>query len=302
VTLGNALRRILLSSLPGAAITSVKIDSIRHEFADIPHAREDVTEFLLNLKKVRLKSYSPGPLTLELDVQGAREVTAADIAAPSQLEIVNPEQYLLTMDGPQGALHAEMTVEQGKGYASIEGRENPEIGTILVDAVFTPIRRVNYFIERKRVGPLTNFERLVLEVWTDGTIDPSDALSSSADVLTRYFQQIAEFSRQIVGSDKSPKLGGQTLPAQVYDMPIEQLDLTPRAYNSLKRANITKVGEVMEMSEEELLSIRNFGRKSLDELRDRLALRGFLTPEQEEAFGARSSYSDYDDYEEEEEG
>jgi len=122
VTLGNALRRILLSSLPGAAITSVKIDSIRHEFADIPHAREDVTEFLLNLKKVRLKSYSPGPLTLELDVQGAKEVTAADIAAPSQLEIVNPEQYLLTMDGPQGALHAEMTVEQGKGYASIEGR------------------------------------------------------------------------------------------------------------------------------------------------------------------------------------
>jgi DNA-directed RNA polymerase subunit alpha len=300
VTLGNALRRILLSSLPGAAITSVKIDAIRHEFMDIPYAREDVTEFLLNLKKVRLKAYGPGPLTLELDVKGSREVTAADITAPSQVEIVNPDQYLLTLDTPEATLHAEFTVEQGKGYASIDGRENPEIGTILVDAVFAPIRRVNYFIERKRVGPLTNFERLVLEIWTDGTVDPSDALSTSAEILTHYFQQVADFSRQIVGADKPAKMGTAGLPPQVLDMPIEQLDLTPRAYNSLKRANITKVGEVMEMSEEELLSIRNFGRKSLDELRDRLALRGFLTPEQEEAFGSKSSYSDYDDYEEEE--
>ncbi len=302
VTLGNALRRILLSSLPGAAITSVKIEGIRHEFTDIPDAREDVTEFLLNLKKVRLKSFSDTPITIELDVSGRREITAGDITTPSQVEIVNPDQYLLTLDSATGVLRAEMTVEQGKGYLGVDGRDTPEIGAIPVDAIFAPVRRVNYFIERKRVGPLTNFERLVLEVWTDGTIDPNDAISQSADVLTRYFQQVADFGRQGASVEKPTKIGNSAgLPPQLYDMPIEQLDLTPRAYNSLKRANITKVGEVLEMGEEELLSIRNFGRKSLDELRERLALRGFVTPERDETLGGASSYSDYDeDYEEDE--
>ena len=300
VTVGNALRRILLSSLPGAAITSVKIDGIRHEFSDIPYAREDVTEFVLNLKKVRLKSFATGPITLELDVQGAREVTAGDISVPSQVEIVNPDQYLLTLDGDEGMVRAEMTVEQGKGYLGLDGRETAAIDTILIDAIFTPTRRVNYFIERKRVGPLTNFERLVLEIWTDGTIDPSDALSRSAEILTHYFQQVADFGRDLAAPERPAKISNQALPAQVYDLLIEQLDLTPRAYNSLKRANITKVGELLEMSEEELLSIRNFGRKSLDEVRERLAQRGFLTPEQQEAF-ANSSYSDYNEDEETEE-
>lgn len=305
VTLGNALRRILLSSLPGAAITSVKFDGIPHEFSDIPHVREDVTELLLNLKKVRLKSYSSGPITLELDVTGAREVTAGAITAPSQVEIVNPDQYLFTIDSPEGSLRAELTVEQGKGYAAIEGRDTQEIGTILVDAVFAPIRRVNYFTERRRVEANTNFERLVLEVWTDGTVDPTEAISQSADILRSYFQQVADFSRQNAASEKGvpAKVGaGSGLPAEVLNTPIEGLDLTPRAYNSLKRANITKVGEVLEMNEEELLSIRNFGRKSLDELRERLVERGYLTPEQQSAFGgATSSYSDYDQTEDEEE-
>jgi DNA-directed RNA polymerase subunit alpha len=275
VTLGNALRRILLSSLPGAAITSVKIDGIRHEFSDIPHVREDVTEFVLNLKKIRLKSYSEQPVSIELDVRGAREVTGADLQVPSSVEVVNPDQYIATLDSPDGALRAEMIVERGKRYLPMDQHENLDIGTIPIDAVFSPIRRVNYVIERKRVGPMTNFERLVLEIWTDGTMTPTDALTQSAEILRQHFQQVADFGKAVTGED-AKAAGGSTLSPQIYEMPIEKLDLTPRAYNSLKRANISKVGEVLEMSEEELLSVRNFGKKSLDELRDRLATHGLL--------------------------
>lgn len=275
VTLGNALRRILLSSLPGAAITSVKIDGIRHEFSDIPNVREDVTEFVLNLKKVRLKAYSEQPVSIELEVRGSREVTAGDLQVPSGLEVVNPDQYLATLDGPDAVLHAEMIVERGKRYLPQDQNESLDIGTIPIDAVFSPIRRVNYVIERKRVGPMTNFERLVLEIWTDGTMDPGDALTQSAEILRHHFQQVAEFGKVDTGTAVKAQ-AGSTLPSHIYEMPIEKLELTPRAYNSLKRANISKVGEVLEMSEEELLAVRNFGKKSLDELKDRLAANNLM--------------------------
>lgn len=304
VTLGNALRRILLSSLPGAAITAVRIDGIRHEFSDIPHVREDVTEFMLNLKKVRLKYAGPDPMQIELDVAGAREVYAGDITVPTQVEVVNPDQYLLTVDDDSATVRAELTVERGKGYAPVDQRENMDLGTIPVDAIFAPIRRVNYVIERTRVGPMTTYERLVLEVWTDGTISPDEALNQSAQILTRHFQQIAEFSGQIdaIEAPHAP-ISARILPQQIYDTPIEALDLSPRAYNSLKRAGVGKVGEVLEMSEDDLLNVRNFGRKSLDELRDRLILKGFI-PESRafEQFGG--AFQDQDDFlelEEEEE-
>ena len=302
VTLGNALRRILLSSLPGAAITAVRIDGIAHEFSDIPHVREDVTEVMLNLKRVRLRYMGTEPIQIELDVAGAREVTASDITAPTQVQIVNPEQYLLTIDDDDATLHAELTVERGKGYAPIDQRDNLDIGTIPIDAIFAPVRRANYVIERTRVGPMTTYERLVLEIWTDGTMSPDEALNESAQILTRHFQQIAEFS----GSGEAQELPHVTvsprgaLPQQVYDTPIEALDLSPRAYNSLKRAGVSKVGEVLDMTEEDLLNVRNFGRKSLDELRDRLILKQFITPERaQEQFGG--AYRDDDEVEDDEE-
>jgi DNA-directed RNA polymerase subunit alpha len=302
VTLGNALRRILLSSLSGAAITSVKIDGIRHEFSDIPNVREDVTEFVLNLKKIRLKCYSEQPVQIELDVQGAREIHGGDLIVPSDVEIVNPEQYLATLDSPDAGMHAEMIVERGKRYLPVDQHENLEIGTIPIDAIFSPIRRVNYVIERKRVGPMTNFERLVLEIWTDGTISPSDALTQSAEILRRHFQQVAEFGKQTPGVERPPT-PGTALPAHLYEMPIEKLDLTPRAYNSLKRANISKVGELLEMSEEELLSVRNFGKKSLDELRERLAQNGLLAEAQGsplvQSSGTGDLFADLDEPDEE---
>ncbi|HZS92622.1 MAG TPA: DNA-directed RNA polymerase subunit alpha [Chloroflexota bacterium] len=298
VTLGNSLRRILLSSLPGAAITAVRIDGIRHEFSDIPNVREDVTEFMLNLKKVRLKYTGNEPIQIELDIARPGEVYASDLIVPSQVEIVNPEQYLLTVDGPEDQieLHAEITVERGKGYAPIDQRENLDIGTIPIDAIFAPIRRVNYMIERTRVGPMTTYERLILEIWTDGTMTPDEALNLSAQILTRHFQQIAEFSGHVEMSEIGPSSApSRALPPQIYDTPIEALDLSPRAYNSLKRAGVGKVGEVLEMSEDDLLNVRNFGRKSLDELRDRLILKGYI-PESRayEQFGG--AFQDHDDF------
>jgi DNA-directed RNA polymerase subunit alpha len=273
VTLGVALRRILLSSLPGAAITSVKIDGIRHEFSDIPHVREDVTELVLNLKKIRLKSYNEQPETIRLEVQGTREVFAGDLQVPSSIEVVNPEQYLATLDADAANLTMEMIVERGKHYLPVDQHENLDIGTIPIDAVFSPIRRVNYVIERKRVGPMTNFERLVLEIWTDGTMSPTDALTQSAEILRHHFQQVADFGKAVFAED-GKVVAGASIPAHIAEMPIEKLELTPRAYNSLKRANIARVGEVLDMSEDELLAVRNFGKKSLDELRDRLTATG----------------------------
>jgi DNA-directed RNA polymerase subunit alpha len=274
VTLGNALRRVLLSSLPGAAITSVQIDGIRHEFSDIPGVKEDVTEFILNLKKVRLRSHSNEPVHLALDAHGEGAVTAKDIRATDLVEIVNPDQHLATLDGPSSRLAAELVVEKGVGYHDIqEQRDEMPIARIPVDGIFSPIEKVNFTVEHTRVGQMTNYDKLLLEIWTDGTISPSDAVTQAALVLTQHFQHLAGFGQEIVVPGGKQPLTTRPLPTQEAETPIEDLNLSARAENSLKRAGITKVGQLVNMNPDDLMSIRNFGQKSYHELIDRLKLR-----------------------------
>jgi len=284
VTLGNALRRVLLSSLPGAAVTAVQIEGIKHEFSSIPHIREDVTEFLLNLKKIRFKAFKDEPIHLILEAQGEGPITAGDIRVTDEVEIINPEQRLATIDSSSGRLTAELIVEMGTGYRDItEISEELPIGQIPVDGIFSPIRRVNFTVEHTRVGQMTNYERLLLDVTTDGAITPREALTQAGAMLMRYFAHVSSFGEDIslpeIPGGKAP-LSTRPLPSQEYELPIEDLQLSARAENSLKRAGITKVGQVIGMNMEDLLSIRNFGQKSLDELLDRLKMRK-LVPESE---------------------
>jgi DNA-directed RNA polymerase subunit alpha len=275
MTLGNALRRVLLSSLPGAAITSIKIEGVQHEFQDIARVKEDVTDIVLNVKRLRLRSYSDHAVTMRLDVSGEREVTAADIVAPSTVEIVNKELHIATLDSPDAHLDMDLVVETGKGYVPAESKENQPIGVIPVDAIFTPVQKVNYAVEHTRVGQMTNYDKIVLQVWTDGTISPDEALRQAAQTLVRHFSLIMEF-RAVVSEPTNRPISDYPIPPKIYDTPIEDLDLSVRAYNCLKRSNITKVGQILSMNEEDLLAVRNFGEKSLQELRERLLLRGFL--------------------------
>jgi DNA-directed RNA polymerase subunit alpha len=281
VTIGNALRRVLLSSLPGAAITAVQIDGIRHEFSDIPDVKEDVTELILNLKKVRLRSHSDEAVHLMLEARGEGGVTAGEIQATSDIEIMNPDQHLATIDTPTGRLSAEIVVDRGIGYHDItDQREETPIGRIPVDGIFSPVERVNFRVEPTRVGQMTNFDHLILEVWTDGTIHPNDAVTQAAAILTEHFQHLAGFGQEVTavpGSAKSVP-SPRPLPSQEAEMPIEDLQLSARAENSLKRAGLTKVGQIVTMNPEDLMSIRNFGQKSYTELIDRLMLRK-LVPE-----------------------
>lgn len=296
VTLGNALRRVLLSSLPGAAVTSIKIDGVYHEFATVPGVREDTTELILNIKKLRLKSYSDQPVQLRLQAKGPGVVTAADLVAPSDVEIVNPELPLATLDSSDATLEMELVVERGKGYLPSDGREAPAIGVIPVDAIFTPIRRVNYTVEHVRVGSRTDLDRLVIEITTDGTISPTEALGESANILVRYFSIFTELG-QVGKRGEKVAIGTRAAVGKDYDRPIEDLDLSVRAYNCLKRSGITKIGQLLEMSEEDLLAVRNFGQKSLDELKQRLEALGY-TPRSaraEESKGAPSGESEADE-------
>mgnify|MGYP005846267831 CR=1 FL=1 len=274
-TLGNALRRVLLSSLPGAAVNSVRIDGVYHEFSDIAGVREDVTEIVLNVKQLRLRSAVDHPEPLRLEVKGVGRVTAADIQCPPEVEIVNPELYLLSVDDPDTTLSMEFTVQKGKGYLPADHREGLPIGVVPVDAIFTPIRKVNYTVEETRIG-VTTYERLLLDVWTDGTIEPEEAVAQSANILIRQFGILAELGGKPEPQLEKEQMAATAIPARLYDVPIEDLDLSVRAYNCLKRAGITKVGQVLEMTEEDLLGVRNFGRKSLDELKERLEARGFI--------------------------
>jgi DNA-directed RNA polymerase subunit alpha len=309
-TLGNALRRVLLSSLPGAAITAIKIEGAQHEFQDVPGVREDVTDIVLNVKKIRLRSLADQPVTMRVEVSGERVVTAADIVAPSTIEIVNPDVYICTLDGSDAHLEMELVVEGGKGYVPAETKEGQPIGQIPVDAIFTPVQRVNYIVENTRVGQMTNYDRITLQVWTDGTITPDESLRQASNILVRHFQLIADYiqpSRPPIDVDSSyyqpdAQIQADTraipIPPRIYDMPIEELDLTVRAYNCLKRSGITKVGQILTMSEEDLLAVRNFGEKSLNELKDSLKQRGLLpTPAQlerynENNFNGAHGYSD----------
>jgi DNA-directed RNA polymerase subunit alpha len=275
-TLGNALRRVLLSSIPGSAITKIKIDGVYHEFSTISGVKEDVTEIVLNIKGIRLRSYAERPVKVLLTKQGAGIVRASDIDTPSNVELVNPNHYICTLDSDEAHLEIEMTVERGRGYLPADQRDALPIGEIPVDAIFTPVPKVNYVVENTRVQQATDFDRLLIEIWTDGTIKAGDALSHAAQVLVQYSQTIAGFNQLTLDADAPKAPDGLAIPADIYDTPIEELDLSTRTYNCLKRADITKVGQVLEMDEKALLSVRNLGQKSMEEIRDKLIERGYI--------------------------
>jgi len=242
VTLANALRRVLLGYLPGAAVTRVKIDGIQHEFSAIPHVKEDVTEFLLNVKALRLIPLSGQPGKLILEVEGEGQVCAADIKPTTDFEITNPELYLATLDSPEARLYVELDVELGEGYRRAESNDNLPIGEIPVDAIFSPIRRVNFTVESTHVGRETSRERLCLEVWTDGTISPVEAISHSADILIEQLSPFVNYVR-ISQVEVEEKLVRLSIPDEKYNMPVEKLDLSVRTMNCLRRAGIASVGK-----------------------------------------------------------
>lgn len=277
-TLGIALRRILLSSLEGASVISVYVRGIHHEFSTIPHVREDMTSLLLNLKQVRFRFLGEEDDTarLRLEVRGEGTVTAGDIVCPPIVEVANPELYLMTTDAPEADLEMEMAVARGRGYSPVEERGKLPVGEIPTDAVFSPIRKVNYRIERTRIEQRSDYDRLILEIWTDGTLSPVEALSSSAQVLVRHLALLADYGKATVQVE--PEAAVSRIPPRIAEANIEELELTVRAFNCLKRAGITKVGEIiqkLQRDEDDLLAIRNFGQKSLEELKERLAQKGF---------------------------
>ena len=277
-TIGNALRRVLLSSLPGAAVTSVRIDQVQHEFSTIQGMKEDTIEFLLNVKELRLRALSDRPGKMFLEAHGTSEVRASDIELPSDYEIINPDLHLATLDGPDAHLTVELSVERGRGYVPAGAQNGLPIGVIPVDAIFTPVRRVNYVSNRITTGVNTNFDRLVLEVWTDGTLAGIEAINQSADILAEQFSLFGQLGRpQAAVSDRGLGFGAVLSPDR-YNVPIEDLQLSVRAYNCLKRSGLMTVGQVLEKSEDELLQLRNFGRKSYDELKERLVELNFLPP------------------------
>ena len=273
-TIGNPLRRFLLSSIRGSAITWVKIDSVVHEYTAITGLKEEVMDLLLNIKRIRIHAQSERTGKMRLDVQGEGRVCAGDIATSSDFEIVNPELHLATMDGSDSSLSIEFNVESGLGYrpaTQADGSAGLQVGVLPVDAIFNPVKKVNYSREPTRVGQRTDYERLVLELWTDGTIAPLDALGEAADALVDDFFLFKNLSGGGISISSRPSL---SLSPEIYQTPIERLELSHRTLNCLKRAHITRVGEVLEMSDDELLKIRNFGEKSLTELRGRLAEQG----------------------------
>lgn len=287
VTLGNALRRVLLSSLPGAAVTSIRVSDVPHEFSAIPNVREDMTQLILQIKQLRVKLLDGESARLRLEVHGEGTVTAADILVPPEVNIENPDLYLFTVDSENAQLEMEMTVQAGRGYSPAEERGRLPIGELPVDAIFSPVRRVHFDVERARVGQRTNYDRLVLEIWTDGTIRPSEAMSEASKILINHLRIVAgigddEVLVPVKGEEKEP--AGKPRDEEKYNTLIEALDLSVRVFNSLKRTGITTVGEVLEMLDrgpDAMLAIRNFGEKSLDELVTRLREKGYLPPDHE---------------------
>ena len=273
-TIGNPIRRFLLSSIRGSAITWVKIEDVVHEYTAIPGVKEEVMDLLLNIKRIRIHAQSDRTGKMRLEVQGEGRICAGDIATSSDFEIVNPELHLATLDDPEAKLYIEFNVESGLGYrpaTQSEGSSGLQVGVLPVDAIFNPVRKVNYTREPTRVGQRTDYERLVLELWTDGTISPLDALSEAADSLVEDFFLFKNLAGGGATLTSRPSLN---LSPELYQTPIERLELSHRTLNCLKRAHITRVGEVLQMSDDELLKIRNFGEKSLSELRSRLAEQG----------------------------
>jgi DNA-directed RNA polymerase subunit alpha len=283
VTVGNALRRVLFSSLPGAAITSMRLSDVHHEFSDIPFVKEDVMQLMLNVKQVRLRMRGEGPMRMRLEVRGEGVVTAGDIILPPEIEIINPDLYLLTTDSPKAKLDIEFQVEAGRGYSPAEQRGKLPIGELPVDAIYSPIKRVNFEVEAARVGQMTNYDRLVLEIWTDGTMRPQDALRQAAHMLVQHLQLIAGVSLD----EMLPEGGGESkgIPTELGAKPIEDLELSVRVYNALKRTGISTIGDLLDMIEKNggtLTNLRNFGEKSMSELKEKLRARGLWPREPED--------------------
>lgn len=280
VTLGNALRRVLLSSLDGAAITSIRISDVLHEFSDIPGVREDVIQVMLQIKQIRLTLHDVESSHLHLDVRGEGVVTVADIQYPADVDIVNPDLYLFTVDDPNTRLEIDMTVGRGRGYSPASERSGKlPIGELPVDAIYSPVKRVNWSVSPHRVGQSTNFDRLILEIWTDGTITPERSLSTASKILIDHFRYVSGVSEETLTLGVEKEVVGSRLTSEAAETPIENLDLSVRVFNSLKRTGITTVGDVLELLEkgdEAVMSIRNFGEKSLDELRQKMREKGFL--------------------------
>ncbi len=274
-TLGNSLRRVLLTSLPGAAITSIKIEGVKHQFSTIPGMKEDVVEFILNLKKVRLNVEGSDNVTLTLSKTGPGEIVAGDIEVPAGVTIVNPELVLATLADKKAEVDMQLIVTRGFGYVSVDDKREAEIGTIPVDALFSPIARVNYRVEATRVGRMTNLDRLVMEVWTDATIAPLEALKSSARILVSYFQQVFEPRTEGVAEAVSAPA---TLSDEVLKMRIEELDIPTRIVNALSKANLETIGQLLAAPRSELLKVKNLGAKSLGIVEEKLKEKGISLP------------------------
>ena len=287
--LANALRRILLSSLEGAAITSIFIKDVQHEFQDIPGIMEDVTAIVQSLKKVRLRSFSDRPVTLSLEIQGEGKVFAGDIKVPGLIEIVNPDLHIATLDHEQARLVMELVVETGRGFlsaeAQLEQKGDQPIGVILIDAIYSPVLHVNFTVEEIGRNLDGAFERIVLEISTDKTISPGEALRIAAGILRRQFLVFAYSEYERDTPEKGKSVSSIRIPSRTYNTQIEELGLSKRAVSMLGRANIDKVGQVLEMSDEDLLGIRNFGEKTLQELGECLWRKGFLPKEGEGTIG-----------------
>jgi DNA-directed RNA polymerase subunit alpha len=286
VTMGNVLRRVLLSSLNGVAVVSIRISDVLHEFSDIAGVREDVVQLMLQIKQLRMILHDVETSHLHLEVHGEGEVTAADIQVPAEVEIVNPDLYLFTVNDSSVRLEIDMTVERGRGYSPANERSGRlPIGELPVDAVFSPVSRVNWEVGSARVGQSTAYDRLMLEIWTDGTLAPEKSLSTASTILINYLRFISGISEEtlVVGIEQEPT--GSHLTSEAVETPIENLDLSVRVFNSLKRTGITTVGDVLELlekGEEAVMSIRNFGEKSLDELHQKMQEKGFLQEEESE--------------------
>ncbi|MCL2627773.1 MAG: DNA-directed RNA polymerase subunit alpha [Oscillospiraceae bacterium] len=273
-TLGNSLRRILLSSLPGTAVTTVKIAGIQHEFSTIPGVKEDVTEIILNIKGLVAKLHSDGPKTVYIEASGEGIVTAGDIKADAEVEVLNPDMHIATLS-PDGALSMELTIDHGRGYMSAERNklQQPIIGVIPIDSIYTPVQKVNYTVENTRVGNVTDFDKLTIEVWTDKTITARDALSLGAKILCDHFTLFTDLSDTI--GDKSVVVEkAETQRDKVLEMTIEELDLSVRSFNCLKRVNINTVENLISRTEDDMIKVRNLGRKSLEEVIHKLSMMG----------------------------
>jgi len=282
ITLGNSLRRILLSSLPGVAVTSIKIDGVLHEFSTVPGVIEDVTEIILNIKNLSMKLHSDGPKIIYIDAEGEGPITAGDIKADSDVEILNPDLHICTLNG-DSRFYMEMVINKGRGYVSAEKNKQPgqPIGIIPVDSIYTPVRRVNYTVENTRVGQVTDYDKLTLEVWTNGSLKPDEAISLGAKIMSEHLNLFIDLSDQAKHTEIMVEKE-ETKKEKVLEMTIEELDLSVRSYNCLKRAGINTVEDLISRTEEDMMKVRNLGRKSLEEVLQKLHALGLsLAPSEE---------------------